>query len=558
MKHQHFFALAIAVFLLLAALALPMGRSSGTEGDPPGQPPEGADLPAAAIDLFTTSPVCTSCHQQMTDADGTDVSIDAWWGSTMMANAATDPYWQSSVRFETEINPHLKPVIEDKCATCHTPMAHFAALQGGEDTGLLDGGFFDPARDVHALAMDGVSCALCHQIEPDNLGSPDSFSGLYLIDADLPQNERRAYSRFEVDEAGRQVMQAASGYVPEVGHHISSAEMCATCHTLYTPYVDDAGEVAGTFPEQTPYLEWQQSSYGGAVPCQTCHMPAAQGPVVTSVTGGEPRSPFLTHEFVGGNAYMMRIFRAHSEELNVAASAEQFAATEQRALDQLQREAAALSIEQAGLSDTHLTAIVAVAPKTGHKFPTGFPSRRAWLHVTLTDAAGEVVFESGAWTEEGKVVGDDHDADPARYEPHHALIRSADEVQIYEAVLGDVNGEVTNVLLRAAGYLKDNRLLPAGFDKASAHEDTATSGAATDDGDFLGGSDRVIYAMPLNDAEGPFALEVELLYQTISYNWAHKLDAHTDMPEAARFLSYYEAQPNLPVVVASTRVEVSH
>ena len=62
----------------------------------------------------------------------------------------------------------------------------------------------------------------------------------------------------------------------------------------------------------------------------------------------------------------------------------------------------------------------------------------------------------------------------------------------------------------------------------------------------------------LNDAEGPFALEVELLYQTISYNWAHKLDAHTDMPEAARFLSYYEAQPNLPVVVASTRVEVSH
>src|SRR5690606_10262274 len=329
------------------------------------------------------------------------------------------------------------------------------------------------------------------------------FSGLYLIDADLPQNERRAYSRFEVDEAGRQVMQAASGYVPEVGHHISSAEMCATCHTLYTPYVDDAGEVAGTFPEQTPYLEWQQSSYGGAVPCQTCHMPAAQGPVVTSVTGGEPRSPFLTHEFVGGNAYMMRIFRAHGEELNVAASAEQFAATEQRALDQLQREAAALSIEQAGLSDTHLTAIVAVAPKTGHKFPTGFPSRRAWLHVTLTDAAGEVVFESGAWTEEGKVVGDDHDADPARYEPHHALIRSADEVQIEGAVLGDVSGEVTNVLLRAAGYLKDNRLLPAGFDKASAHEDTATSGAATDDGDFLGGSDRVIYAMPLNDAEGP-------------------------------------------------------
>src|SRR5690606_40075326 len=79
-----------------------------------------------------------------------------------------------------------------------------------------------------------------------------------------------------------------------------------------------------------------------------------------------------------------------------------------------------------GIRDFHVTGVQTCAlPISGHKFPTGFPSRRAWLHVTLTDAAGEVVFESGAWTEEGKVVGDDHDADPARYEPHHALIRSA-------------------------------------------------------------------------------------------------------------------------------------
>lgn len=556
MSRRRFFALAIAGVLLLA-LGAPLVTRAGSEGDALVPPPQNDPLRAEMDSLFAVSSRCTSCHTRMIDAADEDVSIDAWWRSTMMANAARDPYWQASVRVETENNPHLKSVIEDKCAACHTPMAHFTARQAGDEALLLDDGLLGSAHALHPVAIDGVSCTLCHQIEPDNLGDAASFSGEFVIDRTLPPGERRAYSRFEVDKVGVRAMRMASGFVPEVGTHTASAALCATCHTLYTPFVDDTGEVAGTFPEQTPFLEWQQSVYADAVPCQTCHMPPAAGDVVTSVTGGAARSPFSKHEFAGGNAYMAGIFQAFGDELAVAASADEFAATGQRALDQLQREAATLGIEQAGLSETHLTTIVSIAPKTGHKFPSGFPSRRAWLHVTVTDAAGAVVFESGAWTPDGRIAGDAHDADPAQYEPHYTLIRSADEVQIYESVLGDVNGEVTNILLRAAGYLKDNRLLPAGFDKANAHVDTAVSGEAAADGDFAGGGDRVIYAIPLNGATGPFTLDVELLYQTISYHWAHKLDAYAETPEAARFLSYYAAQPNLPIVVARLSQEVA-
>ena len=108
---------------------------------------------------------------------------------------------------------------------------------------------------------------------------------------------------------------------------------------------------------------------------------------------------------------------------------------------------------------------------TGHKFPTGFPSRRTWLHLTVTDASGQVVFESGAVNADGSIVGNDSDADPSAYEPHYLEITSPDQVQIYEAVMGDTEGMVTTVLLKGAGYVKDNRLLPHGFDKAAV--DTA-------------------------------------------------------------------------------------
>ncbi len=547
-------AVAIGAGLVLGAgYGAALAQDGGT---PPPEPFEGQPLPTDKGAYFAGSGACASCHTNMTDESGADVSIDAFWRATMMANAARDPYWLASVRVETLGAPELKDVIEDKCTTCHMPLARTTVAVMDEVPGLLfESGFASPDHPHHALANDGVSCTLCHQIEPEGLGEIASFSGGFTIDTERPVDDRPAYNRFASNPDLSAVMQNASGFVPEQSEHITQAALCASCHTLHTPYLDASGAIAGEFPEQTPYFEWLHSQYAESTPCQGCHMPTAEGGVVTSVVGGEPRSPFAKHVFVGGNAYLLSIFRASGDDLNLTASSEHVEATHARTLDQLQNRAASLALENLGYAGSQVTANVVVQNLAGHKLPSGFPSRRAWLHLVIEDAAGNVVFESGGYDEQGRITDDDHDADPARFEPHRKVISQPGEVQIYESVMVDTEGNVTNILLRGSGYIKDNRLLPVGFDKATAADDIGVDEMALEDANFTGGGDRVMYSINVGDAAGPFTIRAELLYQSIGYNWAEKLRAF-ETDESAAFLAYVDAVPNVPVVVASTSATV--
>jgi len=518
---------------------------------------QGGSLPADRGNYTSGSGGCAICHTSLTDESGKDVSIDSYWRSTMMANAARDPYWLAAVKAETLVFPELAEVIEEKCATCHMPLARIESTAGSMEPLIFREGFINPGHELHSFAMDGVSCTLCHQILPDNFGTPESFSGGYLVDESIEMGERITYGPFPVGQQLVKLMQGTSGFIPVMSSHIQESDLCATCHTLYTPYLNNEGEIVGEFPEQTVYLEWLNSEYATVQSCQSCHMPAADGKVPISNIGGNPKEPFMQHNFVGGNAYGIRLLGQYPEELQVTASSEQFNNTLTRIVDQIGNRTASVSIEDPQLSDSLFSVNVLIENQVGHKFPAGFPSRRAWLHFVVSDAKGNLIFESGGFDQFGFISENDNDKDATQFEPHYEVIDNPEQVQIYEGIIHDIDNGVTTTLLRGAGYLKDNRLLPLGFNVDEMKEDIEVRGAAARDTDFLGGSDKVRYVVDVSNLEMPLTVKVELLYQSVGYRWALNLDEYS-APEPDRFREYYLSVPNLPLVVGEVEVVIEN
>jgi hypothetical protein len=248
---------------------------------------------------------------------------------------------------------------------------------------------------------------------------------------------------------------------------------------------------------------------------------------------------------------MIEMLNRYRADLAVKASPEAMQVAALKAKGHLHNESARLSLQRLDLRGTRLEAEVVVRNLAGHKLPTAYPSRRAWLHLTVRDADGRVVFESGALNPDGSIQGNDNDSDAARFEPHYEEIRAADQIQIYETIMVDRMNSVTTGLLSGLRYLKDNRILPRGFEKAAASAEIAVHGEASTDADFLGGSDTLRYSIDVGSAQGgPFSVDVALWYQPIGYRWAANLRAY-DTFETKRFVSYYDAMsPASGIVLA--------
>ena len=379
------------------------------------------------------------------------------------------------------------------------------------------------------------------------LGARESFNGNFVV-APPTADKRRAFGPQNPDAGRRRIMHSVTGFEQEEATHIRDSELCATCHTLITEAFGPDGAVIGSLPEQMNYQEWRHSAFFAEKrSCQSCHMPTAQGPVRVASVLGDYQDTLSRHTFVGGNAFMLRLLNRYRHELGVTATSAELDASARATIRQLENDTATVAIDQAIAAEGTLAIDVFVRNLTGHKFPTGYPSRRAWLHVTVRDAAGGVLFESGRVTDAGLIEGNDNDTGADAFEPHHLQITSPQEVQIYESIMGTPAGRPTTGLLQATQYLKDNRLLPRGFDKQTAEREIGVFGAAATDADFTGNGDRVQDPVAVRN---PATVEVELRYQPIAYRWAQNLGQY-DANEPRSFLGYFNSLASFSSVVVT-------
>lgn len=505
---------------------------------------------------FQTSDRCLACHNGLTTSTGEDVSIGFAWRASIMANSSRDPYWQASVRRESIDHPESQATIEDECSVCHMPITRYEAKLDGKPGQVFSHLPFNTDKNQGREAKDGVSCSVCHQIGKEKLGTRESFNGGFVVDFPKGDAQHPEYGPFQIENGQKRIMQTSSGgFVPTDDSHIRDSQLCATCHTLFTEARGPGGKVIGELPEQMPYLEWLHSDYNQKQSCQHCHMPEVKEATPVTKVLGIPREGMHRHTFVAANFFMQDMLNRYRDDLGVGALPHELTAAAQGTVNFLQSQAAHVKIDRADSVSGCLEVDVSVENLSGHKLPTAYPSRRAWLHVVVRDRNDRVVFESGKLNPDGSIQGNDNDADASRYEPHYTEIDRGDQVQIYESIMKDPAGRVTTGLLTATGYLKDNRLLPHGFDKRTADKDIAVLGAAFDDPNFTAEGDRVRYSVAIGDAQGPLKIDAELWYQPIGYRWANNLKPYHNADEPRRFNTYYDAMgPATAVVLARASV----
>lgn len=523
------------------------------------------DLPTGSSDMFMGSGRCAGCHGvdmdianpplALVDGNGVNVGPAENWRATMMANSAKDPMWRAKLAHETLVNPGHAGELTNKCTSCHAPMGRFEAAHDGVEF------YTTEMLDADSLALDGVSCMACHaqQIETTGL----FFSGELEYNADTIWGPI-----FDIPKNGLPmqdfIMANFVGVAPVAHPKASKSESCAGCHSLITETADLQGNATGTtFIEQATYHEWLNSSYNSqdfnAIECQGCHMPKTEEPII--VASGYDwlpgREPFAQHWLVGGNSFMLELMKNRIDELGITANEQHFQTVIDRTLDNLQNHTAEIEIIPGVIDSDTARYTVRLTNKAGHKMPSGYPARRAFVEFVMTDEDGNEVFHSGRINPDFEVQGQD-----PTWEPHYDVISDdVNEVQIYEMVMGDVMGNVTTVLERAHHMIKDNRLVPTGFSTThAAYDTTMVVGAAAFDSNFNAinglegsGTDDVHYHIPLQGVSGNVTVTARFWYQSLPPKWNEEMFA-MDHPLINSFEEMYWQEGPDPVEMASYTV----
>ncbi len=244
-----------------------------------------------------------------------------------------------------------------------------------------------------------------------------------------------------------------------------------------------------------------------------------------------------------------RLLRSGRALLRPVASDASLEAAEARNAELLRRRTAKVSLSNVTRVGGVAHVTVKVENLAGHKLPSGYPSRRLFLEVQVLDAAGQRQSAAGVVDAQGRLLGADGRPLPGELvggptQPHRDLVSGADSPAVWESVMQDDHGQPSFSLLAAAGYLKDNRLLPRGHvDSSTGPRSTAPVGVS--DPNFVAGEDTVEVSLP---APLTGRLEVRLHYQSFSPRFLEE-QLGRPTPEGAALRSMLTADVLRPELV---------
>lgn len=481
----------------------------------------------------------------MVDADGIDVNLYDDWETSMMGLAAYDPLWRAKVSHEILTNPGHANELQTLCTSCHAPMGHFTAIYKGFQHYTLSDLYTD------TLGLAGVACMGCHSLDSVNQGNV--FTGNLTFDT-----SNVAYGPFENPMMGP--MQLYVGLTPKFSTHLNRGDFCSPCHTLISNTVDLNGNPTGnTFVEQATFQEWKNSSFPAQqITCQTCHMPQIQDQVKIAVgyTALPGRTPFNLHQFSGANSFMVRMIKDNKNSLGITASDANFDSTLSAINSMLVQQTLTINSFVDTISTDTLFLDIELINKAGHKFPTGYPSRRAVLQVAAITQSGDTLFSSGIFKPDAEVMNLD-----SVYEKHYNIITDSTQIQIYEMLMADVNGNKTTLLERAATHIKDNRIPPGGFTSMHSSYDTCKIvGDAVSDPDFNKtglvegtGRDIVHYHIPLKGYLGQITIYSGVYYQSVPPGWLTEMSSMSSA-EIDTFFQMYGNADKSPVLISADTI----
>ena len=285
------------------------------------------------------------------------------------------------------------------CGGCHDPISLFSGTKNiGVEKDALTGlsGY-----------QEGISCLACHAIQETDVsgnanyvvaqperyvwemrdGPVASFLSEFLI---------RAYPKKHIETLSRRMFK--------------TPEFCAACHKQF---IDEEVNKVGWVQLQNQFDNWKASRWHNpdaperTVECRECHMPltASTDPAAgddADLTRSADDGMHRVHSFLGANQYIPTLMDLEGGAEHVA-DIERWLRGEYDIPEIAHKwaEGPAVPIEieapTTARSGEEIKVLVHIINnKVGHDFPTGpLDIIQAWIEIDVTDADGQVVFESG-------------------------------------------------------------------------------------------------------------------------------------------------------------------